>query len=346
MNGIRPDSIQRLSRLMDDATRVSAVAHTHPDGDAVGSTAGILAYLAEKRGKDVAAVFSDSPADTLRFLIPEGVPYLFHDKEPGAALARLRESDLIILMDCNGFSRAEALESTLAGSHARKVLIDHHLDPETEAFDLAFSTPDISSASELLYQILMEMPDIGHDAARLPAATARALMAGMTTDTNNFANSVYPSTLRMASELLAAGVDRDTLLMELYNRYRENRVRVMGYLQHEAMRITPEGVAYIVATREILDRFDVREGETEGLVNVPLSIDAVKMSIFLKEADGCFRVSLRSKKGISAQRCAMTWFHGGGHENASGGKLCWPGDIACREEAAAYLEHVSRNFMP
>ena len=210
---------------------------------------------------------------------------------------------------------------------------------------MVFSTPNVSSASELLYYILKELPDIDGDASRLPAATARALLTGMTTDTNNFSNSVYSGTFQMAAELIAAGVDRDDVLAQLYNRYRENRVRVMGYLQYEAMRITPEGLAYIIATRDILDRFGVDEGETEGLVNIPLSIDRVKMSILLKQDKDHFRVSIRSKKGWSAREAADARFHGGGHENAAGGKLWYPGDIDTPEDAAAYLEQVSRDFL-
>ena len=188
------------------------------------------------------------------------------------------------------------------------------------------------------------MPDIAGDAARLPAHSAMALMTGMTTDTNNFANSVYPSTLRMASALLEAGVDRDSLLDELYHRYRENRVRVMGFLQNEGMSITDKGVAYIIADKAILKRFDVKEGETESLVNVPLAIKKVRMSIFLKEENGLFRVSIRSRKGVSAQKLAVKYFHGGGHENAAGGKLFYPGDIPSPADAGAFLERITNEY--
>ena len=259
--------------------------------------------------------------------------------------ARIGESDLIVLLDANGFSRTEGLKEAFEASKAPKVLIDHHIGPERDRFQVVFSTPDVSSASELLYYILKELPDIDGDASKLPADAARALLTGMTTDTNNFANSVYPGTFEMAAELIAAGVDRDDVLAKLYNRYRENRVRVMGYLQHEVMRITPEGLAYIIATRDILDRFGVDEGETEGLVNIPLSIDRVKMSILLKQEKDHFRVSIRSKKGWSARQAADARFHGGGHENAAGGKLWYPGDIDAPEDAAAYLEQVSRDFL-
>ena len=343
--GIDPESIRSLDTLLQKGTVVTVTAHTHPDGDALGSVSALVSYLRERRGMDTVAVFSDSPAETVRFIIPDSVPYLCFDTAPDACLDRIRRSDLVILLDCNGFSRTEGLKEAFEASPAPKVLIDHHIGPERDRFALVFSIQEISSASELLYYILLEMPDIDGDAHRLPAATARALLTGMTTDTNNFANSVYPGTFRMAADLIAAGVDRDAVLSDLFNRYRENRVRVMGYLECEGMHITPEGLAYIIATRDIMDRFDVKEGETEGLVNIPLSIDKVKMSILLKQEKDHFRVSIRSKKGWSARDCAARHFHGGGHENASGGKLWWPDDIAAPEEAAAYLEQVSRDCL-
>ena len=342
---ITPEGIRTFDTLLKDSRTVTVTTHTHPDGDALGSASGMVCYLRGKLGKDAVAVLPDTPSPTVRHIIPDGAPFLFHDTEPEACLERIRRSDLVILLDGNGFSRTESLQDAFTVSKARKVLVDHHLNPVRDAFGLVFSTPDISSASELLYYLLLGLPDTGGDPARLPADTARALMTGMTTDTNNFANSVFPSTLEMASGLLAAGVDRDAILSDLYNNYRENRVRVMGYLQYENMRITPEGLAYMVATREIMDRFGAEEGETEGLVNVPLSIDRVRMSVLLKENDGHFRVSIRSKHGTSAQRCAVEWFHGGGHENAAGGKLFWPDDIPAPEDAAAYLENVSRQCL-
>ena len=343
--GIDTEGIRKLNALLESGKAVTVTAHTHSDGDALGSVSALVSYLRERRGKDAVAVLPDSPAATVRFIVPDSVPLLCHDTEPEACFARIAASDLLVLLDCNGFSRTESLQKAFEASPAPKVLIDHHIGPDKDRFDVVFSTPDVSSASELLYYILLELPDIGRDARRLPADAARALLTGMTTDTNNFANSVYPGTFRMAADLIAAGVDREAVLAELYNRYRENRVRVMGYLQYEDMRITPEGLAFIIATRDILDRFGVEKGETEGLVNVPLAIDRVKMSILLKQEDDHFRVSIRSKNGWSARDCAVRHFHGGGHENASGGKLFWPGDIAAPEEAAAYLEQVSRDCL-
>ena len=147
-----------------------------------------------------------------------------------------------------------------------------------------------------------------------------------------------------ASELIAAGVDRDALLQQLYNSYRENRVRLFGHMQANELRILGEA-ACMILTKDLQQRFDVREGETEGLVNVPLTIADVRLSIFLKEDDGHFRVSIRSKKGTSAQQLAVNYFHGGGHENAAGGKLFIGEDIPRPEDAAAYVESALKSFL-
>jgi phosphoesterase RecJ-like protein len=341
MDSIPQDSLQALQALIDGAARVSVLGHTHPDGDALGSTAALAVYLREVRGKDAVVLLPDTPADNLRFILPSSCPLLCGDTEPEAAAARIGESDLIFLLDCNAFSRTEGLEPSLKASKAPKVLIDHHLNPQRECFDLVFSTPDISSASELLYWVLK---GLAAPASATPLTIGTCLLAGMTTDTNNFANSVYPSTFRMASELIAAGVDRDALLLQLYSSYRENRVRLFGYMQTEGLRILGEA-ACMILTKDTLHRFDVREGETEGLVNVPLSIAGVRLSIFLKEDNGHFRVSIRSKKGTSAQRLAAEYFHGGGHENAAGGKLFIGADIARPEDAANYVESALKSFL-
>lgn len=355
MLSIRQDSLLRFQALIDGATRITVLGHTHPDGDALGCTGALAGYLREVRGKEAAVVLPDTPADNLRFIVPPSCPLLCYDKEPQAVLDWIAGSNLIVLLDCNGFSRTEALEPFLTASKAPKVLIDHHLNPQRESFDVVFSTPEISSASELLYWVLKALDGaVFSETSAICSATVGALppalnigtclLAGMTTDTNNFANSVYPSTLQMASELLALGVDRDTLLLQLYSSYRENRVRLFGHMQEQELRILG-CAACMILTRELQQRFDVREGETEGLVNVPLSIADVRLSIFLKEDDRHFRVSIRSKKGTSAQQLAMQYFHGGGHENAAGGKLFIGQDIARADEAAAYVESALKSFL-
>lgn len=329
--------------MMDSSSRVCIVSHIHPDGDAVGSATAMWSYLSEKRGKEAVVILPHTPQAQLKF-ISDRCSLVSDEISHEAAEAAINGSDLLICLDFNDPGRAGNLEGCIRAFPGGKVLIDHHLQPSGEDFDLIFSRTDISSASELLFEILMSMEDVAGDASSLPCLCAESLMTGMTTDTNNFANSVFPSTLQMASTLLAAGVDRDGILFNLFNSYRENRVRAMSSLLG-SMRITDDGVAYMILGAGQKAALDLQEGETEGFVNIPLSIDRVRMSVFIREDDGFFRVSVRSKKGTSANDFAKMYFHGGGHELAAGGRLLIPEDIAVPELSAQYIENAAAQFM-
>ena len=319
--------------------------HTHPDGDAIGSGTGLLHFIRETLGAKAVLAVPDAVPDNLLFLLEglEGSVLVF-DSRPEETVKAIAGADLIIGLDINAIDRTGPLKTFISASKARKILIDHHLNPERTAFDLVMSDTEVSSTCELLYRLLLDTEQVHGDASLLPPAAATALMTGMTTDTNNFANSVFPGTLEMASALLSAGVDREMIIDNVYHAYRENRVRLMGYLLHERLGITPVGAAYMVLTRKEMDEFGISEAETEGFVNIPLSIGKVKMSVFLREENGFFRVSVRSKKGVSANALAMKYFNGGGHELAAGGKLFLSGDISSGKDAEDYVVRVTEDF--
>lgn len=343
---VQKESITRLGTMLDAASRVAIVTHTRPDGDAIGSCVALCTYLVSQKSKDCRIIIPNAIPDTLDFVLGRDAQgrLLQYDVDTDAADTWLAGCDLVAALDISGFDRADELQTPLRACSATKLLIDHHLAPHVEDFALCISRTDISSASELLYWSLLGLPGIDGDPRRIPMDALRALMVGMTTDTNNFANSVFPSTLEMASQMLTAGVDRDGLIALIYNRYRENRFRMMGFVLKDRMTILPEGLAYVVLFREDLEAYDIREGELEGVVNLPLGIDEVRMSILLKEDNGFFRVSIRSKRGTSANSMARTFFNGGGHEQASGGRLFYPRDIADRTLAPRYVEQASATF--
>ncbi|MFA6592184.1 MAG: DHH family phosphoesterase [Bacteroidales bacterium] len=346
METINSSKITELNKIFDNATDIVLTAHTKPDADAVGSCVAMSRYLNEIKGKKVRTVFADPVPETIDFVLREEDRQrltVFKSARDTALEAILR-CDLIICLDCNSFDRTSDLEMPFRKSTAVKVLIDHHLNPATEDFNLVFSTPDISSSCELEYYILKEMPEIGGDAKNLPATAADALLTGMTTDTNNFSNSVFPTTFTMASELMAAGVNRDLILGRLYNEYRENRVRFMGYMLKDNLVITEEGAAFMIADNDMLEKYDIHEGETEAFVNIPLAIGKVRISIFLKQDEGFFRVSARSKEDVSANAFATRFFHGGGHEHAAGGRLFFPSDIETPDKAASFLRKAITDF--
>ena len=335
MDRIDNSKTASLRDIFQKSMQIVTVSHTRPDGDAVGSSFGMARWL-RSRGKQVTTIFPDPVPATLDFLFTDADrnACLFYTESPAACAEALQAADLVVCLDFPQFRRAEGLEPFLRDSKACKILIDHHPGPETGSFDLCFSETDISSASELAFWVL---DAIG---AQLPLDAATALMAGMTTDTNNFANSTFPSTLEMAARMLDLGVDRDALIADIYHSYDERRLRAMGLLLQE-MTLTPDGVAYMILSAERRDALGLGDGDTEGFVNLPLAIRNVRMSIFLREEEGVYRVSIRSKRGCSAKQMASKWFHGGGHEMAAGGKLFFPQDILTPGDAAAYIEKVT-----
>ncbi|MBO4742043.1 MAG: DHH family phosphoesterase [Bacteroidales bacterium] len=335
------DKTGRLADWIASAGTVCTVCHTHPDGDALGSCAAMYHYLSSL-GKKVTILLPDAQPPSLNFVL-EGTRYTSDAQEAAKAL---EQCDLLFCLDFNTFSRTEAIEQACRAFGGKTVLIDHHLDPQTADFKLCFSTPDVSSTCELMYRVLLEMPGIDGSASRLPIGTINALMTGMTTDTNNFANSVWPGTLGMASDLLGAGADRDGILLRLYSSGREERLRAQGDILLNRLTVIPKGAAIVVLTKDIVDGYALLEGETEGFVNIPLEIASVRLSIFAKqENDGVFRVSLRSKAGTSARALAVQAFHGGGHEQAAGGRIFIPSDIQDPSEAQAFVTAAAARFL-
>ncbi|MCR5277360.1 MAG: DHH family phosphoesterase [Bacteroidales bacterium] len=342
MNQVTPEKVAELDRLFRTKSPVCIVTHAHPDGDAMGSSIALADFLRTHYGQPATILIPDAAPAELAFLT--GGETILDASLHDEASALPGQAGLILCTDFNRFNRTGVLEAAIAAASCPKVLIDHHLDPDPAPFDLVFSRNDVSSASELVYDILLAMPQTQGQAARLPRKCAAALMTGMTTDTNNFANSVYPGTLRMAAELLAAGVDRDSIVRHLYFEYRENRVRAISRLLQDHLDISENGIALIIVTRAFMDAMDLREGELEGLVNIPLSIASVRMSLLLREEEDFFRVSIRSKEGCSANRLAVNKFHGGGHELAAGGRLYVPGDIPDKSGAAGYVRKVTADL--
>lgn len=336
---------QELESLINRCRKGVIIGHYNPDGDSVGSITAMHHYLSA-RGIETSLVLpSDYPA-YLEFMNPAGnkIHIYYHQKSEVKRL--VEEADALFCLDFNKLSRTEWMEELIAGSSAEKVLIDHHPFPQIEAFNIIFSKTDISSACELLYHVLMSMPDIAGDVNKLPIECANSLYTGMMTDTNNFSNSVYPSTYEMASNLVSRGVDREKLFDNVFNFYSEERMRLMGHLLKEKLQVIPEcNAAYIMLSAEEKLKYNFAPGDAEGFVNLPLSIRGVKMSALFSENalsdTPHIRVSLRSKGDfMDVNKFSGRYFNGGGHKNASGGRLYIPFD-----KVGTYFEESLKDYL-
>lgn len=314
-----------FERLIKAASKVVLIGHFNPDGDSVGSVVAAAHYFAS-RGLSPVILLPSAYPDSMEFLNPEEFPIRVVEEDVEGARAAVAAADLVVCLDFNRLSRSEYLEDAILGATGRKVLIDHHLNPERECFDLVFSCIEVSSACELLFWVIMNLPDIGGDVQRLPMKCAEAIYVGMMTDTNNFSNSVVPSTFEMAARLIARGIDKDDLQERILHCYSIPRTRLMGHLVKDNLRIVGDYAAYMTLSNEEKDFYEFKPGDSEGFVNIPLSISSVKVSaLFTENFDGKYiRVSLRSKGEVDVNSFAKRYFNGGGHRNASGGRLYMP----------------------
>lgn len=343
MKEIDQERIIELKHIIEEAEKITIAVHVHPDGDALGSAVGLKHFIEDNFNKSIRIITSDHYTKPISFIIKgkDESEYLSYDRDSDEIKKWFTQSDTLFCLDFNHCDRSGDIKGLIEKFSGKRVLIDHHLNPQTEAFDLCFSETQISSTSEFLFLILNKL----ECKTGLQKECMEGILTGITTDTNNFANSVFPTTLKVCSEIIESGVDRDAIINHIYNEYRENRLRLMGHILKDLMVTTDYGLAYIILDKDVCREYEVSDGEMEGFVNLPLAVKEIKMSIFLREEAGYYRVSLRSKKGISANRCSMEFFNGGGHEQAAGGRLYWPKDIKDKSEAAEYVANAAKPYL-
>jgi len=317
--------------MISASEHIVIIGHYNPDGDCVGCVSALSSYLDSRSVKNTAVLPGPYPR-FLSFLDPCRRILSYSDKDTSTgervissdAELAVKSADLMICLDHNHPGRTEWMESSVRGAECLKVLIDHHPDPESTFYNLVFSDTDMSSASELLFWILMEMPDISSDIDRLPSAAATSLCAGMLSDTNNFNNSVIPSTFRMSSLLMGRGVDFSMLNDFIFGECSQERMKLMGYMLTHMTIDRQTSSACMILTRDVQRKYKFTSGDSEGFVNLGLKIKGVEVSALFTEEPDRVRVSLRSKGLIPVNRLAAVFFNGGGHEKASGGKLTIP----------------------
>ena len=209
---------------------------------------------------------------------------------------------------------AEALKK----AKAPKVLIDHHIDPETESFAFVYSTVDTSSTSELIFDLINKIDGPSY----IDKKIAECLYTGIVTDTGSFSFAANRgNTYRITAELIDRGLVPDKIHQLIYDTFSENRLRLLGYGISKRMLVWEElRTALIYYTAKDLSKFNGQVGDTEGVVNYPLSMENINLAVLLTERDKNIRISFRSKGNFSVNDLARKHFNGGGHKNAAGGK--------------------------
>ncbi len=317
MTALDEPLIQRAKELLKDIhQQIVITTHTNPDGDAIGSSLGLYGSLLAAGYDKVSVIVPNSYPSFLQWMS-------FNDavinatKHPHKAEKLLDQASLIFCLDYNGLSRTDKLEKPISNSKAKKILIDHHPQPEP-GFDLNLSNTQVSSTAELVFEFILKLG--WKDFINLKVA--ECFYAGIVTDTGSFSfGSNNPRTYEIMAQIMALGVDGENIHRQIYSTYSENRLRLLGYCLSEKLVVMAEqNAAYISLSKDELNRFNHKVGDTEGIVNYALSIENIHLAALFTENNDHIKISLRSTGSHDVNIFARNYFNGGGHRNASGGK--------------------------
>jgi phosphoesterase RecJ-like protein len=301
--------------LASPAPNIVITTHHKPDADALGSSLGLYHFL-KAMGIPSTVVAPTDYGDFLKWMPEENTVVNFEaNEEKGTQL--VMNADFVFCLDFNALKRINKLGEIVAASKAKKVMIDHHLEPEGFA-DYQLWTTKTSSTCELIYDFIVLL----NETSKLNADIGSCLYAGIMTDTGNFRHSTtFPSTHKAVAVLLENGANPNAIVEAIYDNFSETRMRFIGYCLNDKMQILPEyHTALICVTAEELKRYNVITGDSEGLVNYGLGIKGIKLSVLIIDRTVARKMSFRSKGNFPANEFARKFFNGGGHFSAAGGE--------------------------
>ena len=319
-NILSNEACEQLRTLISSSETIVCICHQNPDGDALGSCLGWAEVLKTCFGKQPQIIVPDQYPDFLQWL-PNSEKIIRYDKHKEGCDWTLEHADLIFCLDFNTTSRTADMQQALESSPAKKVLIDHHLGPDVDTV-LTVSQPKACSTCELVFRLTWQLGVF----EQLDKHFAVPIYCGMMTDTGAFTyNSDNCDVYFIVSQLLTKRINKDKIYRNVFHNFSEDRLRLTGYVMYKRLVVDSQRHAsYFTLTRSDLKRFHFIKGDAEGLVNMPLQIKGHKLSISLREdteKENCIWVSLRSVDQFPCNEMAAQFFNGGGHLNASGGRL-------------------------
>lgn len=310
------DKITELNSKINNCRNIVITTHENSDGDAIGSSLALYIYY-KKKNFNVNVIVPNQYPDFLAWL-PSNDDIIIFEKDKMLSSELLSKADIVFCLDVNSIDRTGGLFELLKKNRSVKVLIDHHLKPVYKEFDYVFSEVKTSSTAELIYDFICKSGDI----SLIDKDIAECLYVGIVTDTGSFSYSCNNSnTFSVVAELVKTGIDCALIHDSIYNSFSSSRIKLLGFTLYERLFVFPKHhAAYIFLSKSDLQKFDFQNGDTEGIVNYPLSIKGINFSVLFTEKDNFVKMSLRSKGNFYVNEFVRENFIGGGHKNASGGR--------------------------
>ncbi len=301
--------------MLSQPAKVAITVHQKPDGDAMGSALGLCNFL-KKIGHQPVVVSPTNWADWLGWM-PDCVNVLNFERQTEKSEGVLKAADYLFCLDFNIFHRTKSMASLLATLSCTKILIDHHEEPDTRSFQYGISDSTKSSTCEMVYDFIVAS---GYDHS-IDENIAQCLYSGVVTDTGSFRfSSASASVHMMVARLMKTGFNHALVHNLLFDNFLENRLRFLGHILSNRLEFFYEyNTALIAITKQDLFKYDIKTGDTEGLVNFPQSVQGIKLVALVIDRDEERKWSFRSKDQFDCNTFARKYFNGGGHYNASGG---------------------------
>ncbi len=309
--------------------------HQKPDGDAMGSALGLYHFLIAM-GHDATVISPTNWADFLDWM-PGIDSVIDFEQQKEKCLGIISNAGMIFCLDFNVLHRTKHMEQPLLAAQCTKILIDHHEQPQVEAFTYGVSNTSKSSTCEMVYDFIVAS---GH-ADKLNTNIAECLYTGVMTDTGSFR---FPATSasvhRMIADLKDIGLKHTHVHDRIYDNFLEDRLRFIGYALVNRMEVMYEyNTALMYITRADLQRYNIKTGDTEGLVNYLLTIQGIKFGALVIDREGERKWSFRSKGAFDVNSFARKHFNGGGHVNAAGG-----GTYDSLDETVKHFKEVIKEY--
>jgi phosphoesterase RecJ-like protein len=309
--------LESFKEVISSPKKIVITTHHKPDADALGSSLGMANYLL-KKGHEVTVITPSDYPSFLHWMKGNDDVINFEDKNSQEKAKKIiQKAEVIFCLDFSCLSRLQEMASSVEGSKAYKVNIDHHQDPKDFA-DFRYWSTEAAATCELVYELICKTGD----RSLIDKDIADCLYAGIMTDTGGFR---HPNTTKnvhlITAELIDLGADNSKISRLIYDTNSINRLKFIGFAITRRLVILEDlQTAYFAISKKDLRKYHSKTGDTEGLVNYALSLDGIKIAALFTEREDGVKISFRSTEEIAVNKFAAAHFDGGGHKNASGGK--------------------------
>jgi phosphoesterase RecJ-like protein len=302
-----------VKELINNQPNVFIVTHKNPDGDAMGSSLGLYNYLLKKGAKITVVAPTEYPFFLNWIEGNDDVKVWGKDNE--LIINAAKSADLLFCLDFNALHRIDEVGELVLKASGKKIMIDHHQQPDDFA-DHMISDTSACSTAEMVYEFIENLGDKD----LVDGAIGEALYCGIMTDTGSFKFPLTTSkTHRIVADLMDKGIDHTLVHRRVYDSNTPSRLKLLGYCLLNMEVMSDQNAAYIQISKKDHATFNIKKGDTEGIVNYGLSMADVKCSAFFREDKGLVKISFRSKDDFDVNKFARKYFNGGGHINAAGG---------------------------